>query len=206
MIQATPEQIHQVTKEILDRQEFLDRPTWDQILFQKGFEWLGDLARWSERNPDLARTLTIILGVALVLLIVHIIYTVAREFVSLRNSSNAGVSRRSLSALEGVAENWSEAFRLAHKALDADDMYRGLWITHRILLSVLDRMDHIKFVRWKTNTDYLKECRDKSTGAAILSRVTAAYEAVVYAHHGLESQEARGLLAQVEALAGEVRQ
>jgi hypothetical protein len=107
--------------------------------------------------------------------------------------------------LEGVAQNWSEAFQLAKTALDTGDLYRALWITHRILLSVLDRMGRIKFVRWKTNSDYLRECADTGEIGTTLSELSGAYERVIYAHTEFDRLQAIKLLAQVESLAAEAR-
>jgi hypothetical protein len=201
MIAATPEDVRNITQQVLSRPEFLERPTWTQLVFDRVSRWLRALADWSSRNPDLAKMLIILLSIVLALLLIHIVYTVVREFVSLRKDENGGSRRRSLRALEGVAENWNDAFHLARAALDAGDLYRAMWVTHRILLSVLDRMGRIKFVRWKTNTDYLRECNDTGAPATVLSEVTAAYEQVVYAHSELDRQRAVKLLAEVESLA-----
>jgi hypothetical protein len=202
MSSTTPEQVRQITQDVLSRREFLQKPTWWQIVIEKILAWLQKLSQWSEKNPDLARVLVIVLLVLTAILVIHIIYTMAREFVSLRKPARAG-SSGPLRALEGIAENWHDAFKLAKTALDAGDLYRALWITHRVLLSVLDRMGEIKFVRWKTNTDYLRECRDTGSIRAMLSEVTTAYERVIYAHTDFDRGQALKLLAQVEALSGE---
>lgn len=202
MSSTTPEQVRQITQDVLSRREFLQKPTWSQIIFEKILGWLRALSQWSEKNPDLARVLVTVLVVLTAILVIHIIYTIAREFVSLRKPAQSG-SSGPLRALEGIAENWHDAFKLAKTALDSGDLYRALWITHRVLLSVLDRMGEIKFVRWKTNTDYLRECRDTGSVRAMLAEVTAAYERVIYAHTDFDRGQALKLLAQVEALSGE---
>jgi hypothetical protein len=202
MTASTPEQVRQITEQVLARPEFVQSASLMQIVTDRLFKWLGDLARWSGRNPHLARLLIIGLSVILLGLIAHIVYTAVREFLSLRKRE--GVERRlqPLRALEGVAENWRDAFKLARAALDAGDIYRALWITHRVLLSVLDRTGQIKFVRWKTNNDYLRECGDSGDGAATLLELSSAYESVIYAHDDFESVYAAELLAKVETLAG----
>jgi hypothetical protein len=202
MSSTTPEQVRQITQDVLSRREFLQKPTWSQIIFEKILEWLRALSQWSEKNPDLARVLVTVLVILTGILVIHIIYTIAREFVSLRKPPQAG-STGPLRALEGIAESWHDAFKLAKTALDSGDLYRALWITHRVLLSVLDRMGEIKFMRWKTNTDYLRECRDMGSIRAMLAEVTAAYERVIYAHTDFDRGQALKLLAQVEALSGE---
>src|SRR5262245_4019519 len=203
MIQATPEQVRQIAKEVLARPEFQEKPTLAQLFVTQLIDALRRLVEWSERNPELSRVLTIILAIVLAGLIAHIIYTVFREFTSLRKPGGEEAYRRRADPLEGVAEDWAEAFRLARMALDAGELYRGLWIAHRILLSVLDRMGQIKFVRWKTNTDYLQECGDAASVRATLFGLTAAYERVIYAHTDFDRVEAEKLVAQVEALAAE---
>lgn len=203
MTEATPEQVRQITHDVLSRPEFSDKTTWTQLVSGHVMRWLDSFARWSARNPDLARLLTFVLMGVLGLLIAHLIYVVVREFGSLRKTDRRTSHGHLPRALEGVAENWDDAFALARAALDASDLYRTLWITHRVLLSVLDHIGQIKFVRWKTNSDYLHECRDAGAAGATLSEVTAAYERVIYAHTEFDHQRARNLLAQVEALAVE---
>ena len=202
MSSTTPEQVRQITQDVLSRREFLQKPTWSQIIFEKILEWLRALSQWSEKNPDLARVLVTVLVVLTAILVIHIIYTIAREFVSLRKPAQARGSGPPR-ALEGIAENWHDAFKLAKTALNSGDLYRALWITHRVLLSVLDRMGEIKFMRWKTNSDYLRECRDTGSVRTMLAEVTAAYEHVIYAHTDFDRGQALKLLAQVEALSGE---
>ena len=202
-MQATPEQVRRITENVLARQEFSEKLTWSQMLMDRILRWFDALIDWSARNPGLAKLLTYVLGLVLIVLIAHIANTVVREFVSLRKTDGGKASRQPLRALEGVAQNWSEAFHLAKAALDSGDLYRALWITHRILLSVLDRMGRIKFVRWKTNSDYLRECTNDGTIGSTLSELTVAYERVIYAHTDYDRQQAVKLLAAVEALAAE---
>ena len=203
MTASTPEQIRQITRDVLARSEFRPTTSWTEIFFERLVEWLRELARWSGRHPHLTRVLIIVLFVVLLLLITHIVYTVAREFSSLRKRDARGVAPRPLRALEGVADNWTDAFKLANAALEAGDMYKSLWITHRVLLSVLDRMGLIRFVRWKTNGDYLSECKTSGEGADTLSALTSAYERVIYAHGRFDNVYAAQLLARVQRLAVE---
>ena len=110
MTQANPEQVRQITQDVLGRPEFLERPTWSQILLDRVFDWLRSLSEWASKNPDLSRLLIIALSIALLLLLGHIIYTVAREFVSVRQPQRGARGRAPLRALEGVADNWNDAF------------------------------------------------------------------------------------------------
>ena len=111
-----------------------------------------------------------------------------------------------IQALDGIADNWSDALQAAKSALQTGDVYKALWITHRILLSALDRLDLLKFARWKTNSDYLRECRTRHPLSATLSDVTNAYERVIYAHGTFDRDEAARLLAQVEKATSEIGQ
>src|SRR2546426_264937 len=144
-----------------------ERFPWTQLVAEQIRRWLRELAAWSQGHPGSAKVLVVVLAIILVALLVHLAYTAVREFVSLRKPAN---HRRGgpLPALDGVAENWGEAFHLARAALEAGNLYRAIWITHRILLSALDRMDRVKFARWKTNTDYLRECREADAASETL--------------------------------------
>jgi hypothetical protein len=201
MTAATPEQVRQITKDVLARPEFLPTTSWTQIILDRVFKWLRELAQWSARNPSLAKPLMFLLSIILVLLLAHIAYTVVTEFISLRKTADSGRRMQPLRALEGVAENWGDAFKLARAALEAGDIYRAVWITHRILLSILDRMGRIKFVRWKTNSDYLRECSNTDESAAALFALTSAYDRVIYAHDSVDQLQVVELLAQVQELA-----
>jgi hypothetical protein len=120
-----------------------------------------------------------------------------------RRSAAQAAQSRPLQALEGIASNWADAFQQAKAALEAGDLYRALWITHRVLLSALDQMDLLRFARWKTNRDYLRECRADHTASVTLADVSDAYERVVYAHNDINRDQAARLLTRVEALVQE---
>jgi len=202
-----PEQVREITQTVLRRQEFQDDPTraWFIEIFQRFIKWLAGLSEWSSANPDAARILIIVLGIILLALLGHIGYTIVTEFLSLRRQDlNMDARHHRLPALEGVADNWNDAFTLASLALQSGDLYRALWITHRILLSVLDIRKAVRFARWKTNTDYVRECKTTDDAAATLREITDAYERVVYAHGDFDRDEAARLVDRVRIFAGEV--
>jgi hypothetical protein len=199
----SPDEVRRITQEVLARPEFRRTQTFTQYVMEHIFKWLRDIAEWSGANPGAYKVLIVVLTIVLVGLLAHIIYTVVHEFASYRERAAADNGRRSLRALEGVAENWTDAFRLARAALDGGDLYRALWITHRILLTVLDRMDRVKFARWKTNSDYLRECRGDDSLSKTLAEITAAYERVIYAHNDFDREQTAHFLSQVEALSNE---
>ena len=203
----SPEQVRRVTQDVLNEPEFQKSVNWVQLVFDGLREFLAKVSEWAFNNPDMARILIVVLSVILALLIAHIAYTVIREFTSMRKGGAAQTARpRPLQALEGIAANWADAFQLAKAALDAGDLYRALWITHRVLLSALDRMDVLRFARWKTNRDYLRECRPDHSASKTLADVSDAYERVVYAHNDIHRDQAASLLRRVETVVQEASQ
>jgi len=202
-----PEQVREITQTILNRREFQDDPTqaWIAGLLQRFVKWLSKISEWSASHPDSARILIIVLGIVLIALLAHIGYTVISEFLSLRKRNPSLETRyQNLPALEGVADNWTEAFALARVSIQSGDLYRALWITHRILLSVLDIRKAVRFARWKTNSDYIRECQATDAAATTLRDITDAYERVIYAHGHFDRDQAARLVERVEAFASEV--
>ncbi len=201
MIQpASPEQVREITRAVLERPEFRAEPS---LLERFGSRLLQDILSWFEANPELAGVLRVVLVIALVAILAYIAYVVGREQDTLRlalTGSRTGGSAPE--ALEEIAPSWSEAVALARDALEAGDLRRALWIAHRVLLSTLDGMELLAFKRWKTNTDYLDECRDAGAPGSLLVELTDAYERVIYAHGELERESAARLLGRVESLAG----
>ena len=202
-----PEQVREITQTVLKRREFhSDRgQAWIADVLQRFWKWLSQVSEWSSHNPGSARILIIVLGIILIALLAHVAYTVISEFIALRKS-NASLDIRypHLPALEGVADNWNDAFALARAALQAGDLYRALWITHRVLLSVLDIRKAVRFTRWKTNSDYLRECQAGDAAADTLREISDAYERVVYAHGDFDGEQAARLVERVETFASEV--
>jgi hypothetical protein len=206
ILPVPPEQIREITQTVLKRREFQEDSmgAWIARALESVFKWFARLSDWAGRHPDSAKTLIYILGAVLILLVAHIAYTVIREFFSLRQrNTSLDLGGSSLPALEGVADNWNDAFALARQALQAGDLYRTMWITHRILLSVLDIREVVRFARWKTNSDYIRECKANDSAAATLRDITEAYERVIYAHGDFDREQAARMVAQVEAFAGE---
>jgi hypothetical protein len=199
-----PDEVRRVTESVLKEPEFQKSLDLWSLLFNAFRDFLARVSAWAGQNPDAARILIIILGAVLALLLAHIGYTIIREFTAMRNrNTSENSSTRALQALQGIAENWADAFQLARAALEGGDLYRGLWITHRVLLSALDKMDVLRFAQWKTNRDYLRECRRDHSAVSTLVDVSDAYEQVIYAHHEINREQAERLLARVELLVGE---
>jgi hypothetical protein len=208
MIAAVPpEQVREITKAVLNRREFRSDvgQAWIADALQRFGKWLSKVSEWSAQSPSAARILIIVLGIILVALLAHIAYTVISEFMALRkDTASPDIRNHNLPALEGVADNWNDAFALAKTALQSGDLYRAMWITHRILLSVLDIRKAVRFTRWKTNNDYVRECQPGDAAADTLREITDAYERVVYAHGDFDKAQAARLVERVEAFASEV--
>jgi hypothetical protein len=204
---ASPEQVREITRAVLARPEFQEDSAggWFARYLQEFLQWLAKVSNWAGAHPGPAKTLIYVLGLIMAGLLAHMGYTVIGEFLSLRKQNDTPDSRTgAMGALEGVADNWSEAFVLARTALRSGDLYRALWITHRILLSVLDLRRLVRFTRWKTNSDYIRECRSSDPAAATLREITDAYERVVYARGDFDHDQAARLVERVEAMAREV--
>lgn len=202
----SPDEVRRVTQNVLKEPEFQKALNWWDLLISGFQAFIRRVSAWALENPDTAKTLIIILGGVLALLVAHIAYTVVREFTSMKKRAAAQASpSRPLQALEGIASNWADAFQLAKAALEAGDVYRALWVTHRVLLSALDRMDLLRFARWKTNRDYLRECRADHSASKTLAEVSDAYERVVYAHDEINRDQATSLLNRVELLVEEAK-
>ena len=102
MIQGlSPEEIRRVTEGVLKEPEFQKSLDWWSLLLDAFREFLRRVSGWAFENPDMARTLLIVLSVVLALLLVHIGYTVGREFTSMRRRSAAQAAQsRPLQALD----------------------------------------------------------------------------------------------------------
>src|SRR4051794_29222903 len=118
MTTPDPDQVRQITKDVLARPEFQTTTSWTQLLTDHVWDWLRQLAQWSARNPNLSKVAIITLSVILLGLIAHIVYTAVSEFITVRNRDALSQRRQPLAALDGVAENWSEAFTLAKASLE----------------------------------------------------------------------------------------
>lgn len=136
----------------------------------------------------------------LVLGLVLLVYLLSR-LLDWRPSSRKA-SRRAATLLEvtdGVADDWEEALKLAHQALQSGDQRRCLWLSHRLLLHRLDQSDSIVFEKSKTNRVYLQECRS-SAHSELLRELTELYEEVIYAHRSSRLDQVTSLFREVEKL------
>ncbi len=197
-----PEQIEQLTREVLARPEFQpavgDRAGeifWDLV---RGV--FGGLLDWSAANPGQARLLSWLITLALGLLLAYLL----AGLLANRDTGGSRVLRlpleasRSWKSLEGQVGSWEEAMEKARAALASGNPYQALWIAHRTLLALLDYRGLIQFAKWKTNGDYLRECPRESALFGLLDSVTGAYDQVVYAHGTMPARKIGGILEEID--------
>ncbi len=200
----TREEIQEVTKQVLERSEFGARP-WDdgiETLRETVLGWFASVGEWAlETHPAVRWTLLVVLSLVLAALVAHIVY------VTLKALPQRGVVRLDLSdragwrALEGAARNFDEALALAHASLARGDLYRTIWIAHRLMLALLEKKGLLGFAKWKTNSQYLRECKDRGQAYDLLRSLTEAYEHIIYAHRPSSRGKVETLLSQIDDFA-----
>ncbi|HSR70112.1 MAG TPA: DUF4129 domain-containing protein [Acidobacteriota bacterium] len=194
-----PAEIEKAVEEVFLRPEFAKDPLSDWL--GQAIDWLWDqlssLAGWAEANPTGRWVLIVVLSLILVALLAHIAWTIWR-ILPQRQDQRIGVAGTPWKTLEGKAASWKEALQLARRALQRGDLYQAVWISHRLLLGVMDERGLLQFARWKTNRDYLKECRQKGQGYRLLQDLSEAYDQIVYAHRPAAQGRLQGLLNQVD--------
>lgn len=197
--QPPPEEIERAVEEILRRPEFRGDPlsNWVQDMVRWIFDALGSLAGWAQANPTGRWILVVVLSLILVALLAHMGWTIWR-ILPKRESRRLHQAGRPWKTLEGKAASWSEAFELARRALARGDVYGAVWVSHRMLLGVLDERGLVQFARWKTNRDYLRECSDRGEGYSLLRELSEAFDQIVYAHRPAAEGRLEGLLNQVD--------
>lgn len=194
-----PAEIEKAVEEVFNRPEFGGDPLTD--LMQQGIGWIWDqvktLADWAQANPTGRWILMVVLSLILAALLAHIAWTIW-QILPGRQSRRLSAAGSPWKTLEGKAASWKEALELARRALQEGDFYRAVWISHRLLLGVMDERGLLQFAGWKTNRDYLDECRQKGQGYRLLEDLSAAYDQIVYAHRPAAEERLRGLLSQVD--------
>ena len=200
----SPETIREVTREILERAEFAEPARWREILwniFKAITEWLDGLSAWSAANPLLSRALFIVALILLIACLAHLLYLALADLLPSRQKQSTAQARLSRwDILEGAATDWREALRLARAMLQEGNVRRAVWITHRVLLGLLDEQGAIKFAGWKTNSHYLRECAQSHPWYATFTELTDLYERVVYASRDTPLSVADALLHRVDQL------
>jgi hypothetical protein len=199
----SPEEIRQVTQEILHRPEFQASPPWEQWIdafLERVRALLHGLALWLESRPATKWVVFALLGLLLVLLLVRLLRLLISDMLPYWASGGwqRGLPAADEPAVACSSGNWAEVLPAIRLAIGQEDGYRAVQLLHRYLLTVLDQQQLVTFASWKTNTDYLRECPRTSTAYKTLVEITDAYEQVVYAHQAIPLHTISSLLAQVE--------
>ena len=207
MTQDVPDSstIQQTTRDVLSRPEFQFETrdvSWLRNMVDGIADWFRGLSSWAEAAPAAAQLLTVVLTVVLVALIVHILYTTFKEVALVRGYARQGKRKAGLVALEGEADTRDEALDMCRQALQGGDLRRAIWIMHRLFLSLLDEQGALHFSRWKTNGDYLVECRADHPDHSTLVGLTQAYEDIIYGHYNASDYDLETLFRKVEAVGG----
>ena len=203
----SPEQIRNATQAVLERAEFAEPSRWYEIVIEalKTLKhWLDGLGAWSEAHPSLARIFFIIALVILLACLGHLFYLALADVLPFRQKkARGGMGSARWDILEGAATNWRDALQLAGTLLRDGDLRRAIWITHRVLLGLLDEQGAIKFAVWKTNSHYLAECLLTHPWYATFTELTDLYEGTVYGNRSASRDTAESLVARVNRFCDE---
>ena len=203
----SPETIRAATREILAQAEFTEPSRWYETLveFLKSIkEWLDGLSAWSAANPVLARVLFALAILLLIVCLAHLLYLALADVLPFgRKHAGTKASAAPIEILEGAANDWREALQIARRMLAENNPRRAIWITHRVLLGLLDQQGAIKFAGWKTNSYYLGECAQSHAWYATFAELTEMYDGAIYARRDASADNAAALLGRVDRLYGD---
>jgi Domain of unknown function (DUF4129) len=203
----SPETIRQATREILNRPEFTEPSRWYEIfaeMLKAIKDWLDALGAWSAANPTLARVLFFVALLILFLCLAHLIYLALADVLPFGRKKDGTTPRATRwEILQGTATNWREALKVAGDMLNEGNVRRAIWITHRVLLGLLDEQGAIKFAGWKTNSYYLGECARSHPWYPTFAELTELYENAVYASRSASAEAADALVRRVGQLCSE---
>ncbi len=204
MIQPIPsnELIDQTTRQVLSRPEFaaneLATEWWRQII-EGILGWSRKFGPWAAEHPVLGTLVMVLLVLVLLALLAHMVYVAFGDSLPFRRKLQRFRSREATSTiLEGVADTWRDALLKARAALGEGNPRLAVWISHRVLLGLLDESGAIHFAAGKTNTDYLHECEGSHPWRQTLGALTTLYERLVYAHRPVDSETVQDAVGQVE--------
>ncbi len=201
------ETIRQMVSEVLQGPEFreLSNVPWWVETFRLLRQWAAGFADWASANPGTAWAVILLMLLVLLALLAHLFYVAFGDVLLRgRRSATPGPSAPSWVILEGAAETWEKALARAAAALAQGNERLALWISHRVLLGLLDEKGLIRFAAGKTNMDYLREYAPSHPWYGTLAELTQVYERVVYGHHSAAPATAEALLRRVAACQREV--
>jgi hypothetical protein len=197
----SPEAIQETTREILARPEFSTARSWEEtmvVLIKALGRWLESVGNWAQGHPILRWCLIVVLILVLLALLAHILYMAFGDVVMFRRrGKRQEPDKTSWEAVAGIAQNWKEALDLAERALARADVRKALWISHRVLLGLLDQQRAVQFTGWKTNPAYLRECSPNHPWYSTLEELTQYYDKAIYAHGPVQTAPVGALLERV---------
>jgi hypothetical protein len=198
----SPEQIRDVTREVLGQPEFSGPSSWEQIVIAvlKAIgEWLDSLASWSNQHPYLARAIAVVLVLVALGCLLHLLYLALGDRLTFgRNKDTASTRQQRWEILEGTAQTWGEGLALARRMINQGDLRRAVWIAHRVLLGLLDEQGALHFAAWKTNSHYLRECARNHPWYATFAELTETYEQAIYARRPALPSSVESLVVRVD--------
>lgn len=196
-----PATIRSTTEEVLQRPEFRRSQQSDTMraLIEQVDAWLEAFGEWAEAHSQAAIALAIVLLLVALLLLAHIFYVAFGGIFTGRKTGSGSRYTDAETLLEGTARSWQEGLKKAREALAHGNARLAVWIGHRVLLGLLDQEGAIRFSGWKTNTTYLHECARDHACRAVLDRLTAIYEEVIYRHQTVPSDVVASLIKEVES-------
>jgi len=193
--------IRATVTEILNRPEFgasSDLP-WYAELLRRLRDWAGQFGDWAVVHPVLGWVVLGLLVLVLIGLLAHLAYLVLGDLLPWsRNRAVRHSSASSWTILEGAASSWEEALAKARQALGEGNHRLVVWISHRVLLGLLDEQGTLRFAAGKTNTHYLHECARDHPWRDTLATLTEAYDRVIYGQQPAAAAHVETLLGQVE--------
>ena len=203
-----PETIRNVAWQIVNQPEYNEPWPWLEKLVAFGNmikDWLNHLEAWATANPQLARVLAILVVILLLLLLIHLLYLAFGDLMPWKKNRGHPPGRAARwEILEGAATNWRDAAALALRLLQEGNLRRAVWITHRVMLGLMDERGAIKFAGWKTNSHYLRECAASDPWYATFAELTSVYERAVYAQQPAVTTSVEHLVQRVDAMTKEI--
>jgi hypothetical protein len=199
----SPEEIQQVTREIVGRPEFQPEAAWEGWSTLFGGWWkdvFRALALWLQSYPALKWVVLGGLSLVLLMLLVRLI-SALRAGIALpwQPARRLRVASAAFwNATEGVPPSWHEALQEVRRAIGQGDGYGAIRGLHRCFVEALEQRGLLACAPWKTNTDYVRECPSPSAAYSLLADITRAYERIVYAHRPVPLHTISELLTQVE--------
>jgi hypothetical protein len=189
------------TREILNRPEFQSRAGWQQWFEDLRLELeqtLVHLTDWLRAHPVLQWLVVAGLLLLLGLLLFHLVRLLREEVRLWRRSELPDRTPAGRPGSDRRVPEWGSMVREVRQALQRGNGYLAIWHLHRWFLTWLDAQGFVRFSRWKTNADYVRECAATHAVGATLATLSQTYDQIVYAHRDVPLDTIATLLSQVD--------